>query len=324
MSFWQAQEQSRKKSKLCIFLFFLITVTAGFLLELAVRKSFRHTYNEQLPIVFIAFSGITLLFASYYFLRLRFIGGAAIAKTLGAHEVRPDTDDFNEKQLLNVIDEIKISANLPFRPKVFVLEVQEINAFSAGVLIKKSAITVTRGALEKLSRDELQGVIAHEAGHIINRDMRLNSQLGALLYGLTFITLFGLRFLRFCAYKKPGKSKPSMRASLYLAALLVIGIGGIAWCMARVIQSCLSREREMLADASAVQFTRSHFGLVNALRQIEHDNIKDMPTAGTPFAHLYFQKNKSRFDAILASHPPIYKRIIAIENMVFQNIEPEK
>lgn len=319
MSFWQAQEQSRKKSKLCIFLFFLITITAAFLLELAMRKSFRQAYREQLPLAFIAFSGITLLFASYYFLKLRLVGGAAIAKTLGAHEVCPNTEDFNEKQLLNIVDEIRISAHLPYPPRIFILEVQEINAFAAGVLIKKSAITVTRGALERLSRDELQGVIAHEAGHISNKDMQLNSQLGALLYGLTYVTLLGLHFLRFCAYRNPGKSKPSIKASLYIIALLVIGIGGIAWCMSRVIQSCLSREREMLADASAVQFTRSHLGLVNALRKVEHDKIKDMPIAGSPFAHLYFQKNKGGFDAMLASHPPIYKRIIAIENMVFQD-----
>ena len=317
MSFWEAQKRSRRKSRLCILLFFLITFTAAFLIELAMRKSLRNTYNNQFPLMFIAFSGVTLICACYYFIRLRWIGGGAIAKTLGAKEINPATKDPKEIQLINIVDEIKIAANLPTRPKIFILDAQEINAFASGIALEKSAITVTQGALNQLTRDELQGVIAHEAGHIVNRDMQLNSQLGALLFGLTFVTTLGLHILRISSYSRQRGSKS--KGVIILAALLTITIGGIAWCMSKVVQSCLSREREMLADASSVQFTRSHTGLINALRKIDHDKVKDMPVTGSPFSHLYFQKNKGVFDSLLASHPPIYKRIMAIEEMVSKN-----
>ena len=193
---------------------------------------------------------------------------------------------------------MSIAASLPM-PPVYILEAQEINAFAAGLVPNKAAITVTRGALNRLSRDELQGVIAHEFGHIYNGDMRIGLQLAALIAGF-FITLYlGIRLMQFSSFRSQGDRRGN---PIVLVAIALLVAGSIAWFGGSVLRSMVSREREFLADATGVQFTRNPDGLIDALKKIGGEEKQDMPKVGKPYAHLYFN-HSSFWGRLFATHP---------------------
>jgi Zn-dependent protease with chaperone function len=231
-------------------------------------------------------------------------GGAAVAKLLGAREVA-DPHTALEKRLRNVVDEMALASALP-PPGIYVLDREDaINAFAAGWAPPDSVITVTRGALERLTRDELQGVVAHEFAHVLNGDTRLNMRLIGMVFGLQMVFAFGRSLMS--PLDDRGRRGPTWLAGLALAAA-----GSIGWFAGRLLKAGVSREREHLADAAAIQFTRQADGLGNALRKIatqvqrgerlEHAN-------GEFVSHLLLASDTALGGRWLATHPPLAERI---------------
>jgi heat shock protein HtpX len=174
---------------------------------------------------------------------------------------------------------------------------------------------VTRGALEHLNRDELQGVIAHEFGHINNGDMRISMSLAALIMGFVFLLYLGIRLLQ-GSILFGGRGRRNGGNPVALIALVFLIAGLATWFAGAILRACVSRQREYLADASSVQYTRNPTGLANALRKIERmQYASDMPKHGMAYSHLYFN-NRGFWSRIFATHPPIEKRIAAIEGKV--------
>ena len=238
-------------------------------------------------------------------------GGSKVAEQLGGTRVSADTTDPLRRRLRNVVEEIAIASGVPV-PQVYVLDREAgINAFAAGYSPANAAIAVTRGALVHLNRDELQGVIAHEFSHVLNGDMRLSTRLIGLLFGLTVIAMIARTILRFSP-RSSGRKGGGGIVVIYVAALVVLLLGWIGLFFGRLIQAAVSRNRESLADASAVQFTRDPGGLRNALVKI------GALGAGSRFAdadaeevaHLLFAEGIKR---VFATHPPLVERIREID-----------
>lgn len=233
-------------------------------------------------------------------------GGGVVARSLGGVLVSADTVDLKRKRLLNVVEEMAIASGVPV-PEVYVLEQEPaINAFAAGHTPANAAVTVTQGALDRLSRDELQGVIGHEFSHILNGDMRLNVQLMGWLFGLFVIGLIGRTIVQV--------SPRNRRDSNGLVALgfAVIVLGYVGLLAGRILQAAVSRQRERLADASGVQFTRNPQGLKGALVKIAASPTGSALVAADPepAAHMLFAEGLSR---VFATHPPILERIREID-----------
>ncbi len=235
-------------------------------------------------------------------------GGGAVATALGGVRVERNTQDPRLKRLHNIVEEMSIASGVTM-PEVYVLEDEAaINAFAAGHSPANAAVAVTRGAVQRLNRDELQGVIAHEFSHILNGDMRLNLRLIGWLFGLMFIALMGRLILRHSSRGRSGKG--GAYVLLIGAGLAIIGwLGGVC---GRVIQAAVCRRRERLADASAVQFTRNPEGLKGALLQIAGaDRGSRLDQAQTEeVAHMLFASGLKR---VFATHPPLAERISALD-----------
>ncbi len=240
-------------------------------------------------------------------------GGGAVAEMLGGRLVPPDTRDMGERRLLNVVEEMALAAGMPV-PAVYVLpEERGINAFAAGYSPATAAVTVSRGALDVLTRDELQGVVAHEFSHIFNGDMRLNLRLIGLLSGILVIALVGRGILQGMGRSRPsGNNKDSGGgAVIALSGLGLLAIGYIGVFFAQLIKSAISRQREYLADASAVQFTRNPSGIVGALIKIRDGEGSTLSThRAEEVSHLLFASGVS---SLFATHPPLNDRIRAID-----------
>jgi Zn-dependent protease with chaperone function/uncharacterized tellurite resistance protein B-like protein len=242
-------------------------------------------------------------------------GGSSVACSAGGREVLPNTRNFHERRLLNIVEEIALASGVPV-PRVFVLEQEQgVNAFAAGFSLNDAAVAVTRGAMERLTRDELQGVVAHEFSHILNGDMRLNSWLIGILFGILVTSVLGRELMRLLGRARVSGSKKSGGGVVLLCflsglALWVIGSAGVFF--ARMIQCSVSREREFLADASAVQFTRNPAGLAGALKRIGASKyMNEMHCANrSELSHLLFASGSaSGFAGLFATHPPLLNRI---------------
>jgi Zn-dependent protease with chaperone function len=278
MDFFTQQEKTRKKTGLLVFFF----ITAVVLIIAAVYAAVVAVllYNHMIaspfqPELLIGVAGGTLLIVISGSLiktsQLR-RGGAAVAEMLGARPVTGDTKDLRERQLLNVVEEMAIASGVTM-PDVYVLDESGINAFAAGWGTSDAAVCVTNGCLEYLNRDELQGVIAHEFSHVLNGDMRLNIRLMGLIFGILVISQIGYFVLRGSSRGRvrissgKGKSGSGM-AVIFLIALVLFVIGYIGVFFGNLIMAAVSRAREFLADASAVQFTRNPLGITGALKKI--------------------------------------------------------
>ncbi len=243
-------------------------------------------------------------------------GGHSLARWLGGRELNPLTDDPDEQRLINVVSEMALASGTPI-PAVYLLDDEPgINAFAAGYNADKAVIGVTRGCLDQLNRDELQGVIGHEFSHILNGDMALNLKLIGVIHGLLLIYIAGRVVLRWGYYGGSSRrSKDDKSAGAVLAAALaMVVIGYLGVLCGRLIKSAVSREREFLADASAVQFTRNPEGLTGALRkigQISAGSTMVSPMAETA-SHLLFGEangNLSFLGGWFATHPPLGERL---------------
>lgn len=242
-------------------------------------------------------------------------GGSVVAVALGGRPLNLETRNEEERRLLNVVEEMAIASGMPV-PEVFVLEDQAINAFAAGHDLDDAAIGVTRGALEALDRDQLQGVIAHEFSHILHGDMRLNLRLVALLHGVLVIGLAG----RLLLHSSGGSHRTRSRrggghvAVLGLgAALTVLGYAGTL--CGNLIKAAVSRQREFLADASAVQYTRHPEGIGGALKVLAAHRLGSrlLATHAQEFSHLFFGSGVRSLSRLTATHPPLEARIRRLE-----------
>jgi Zn-dependent protease with chaperone function len=302
-----------------------VVISTAWLLGEAVyypRHFLRWTWDPSLFAGFTAAAALTILAGSLYKIRQLSTGGPAVAESLGGRCIEPDPADPDEQRLRNVVEEMAIASGLPV-PEIYVLDDERgINAFAAGHTQSDVAIGVTRGCLKLLSRDELQGVIAHEFSHMLNGDTRLNTRLMGIAHGVLWPVIVGRVFVRGSNRPaEPGESilddDPSIfRVPIIVIGYLLIAAGSIGLPFVRLIKSAICREREWLADAAAVQFTRFPDGIAGALKKV--GGLPKQGRLNTPHAetasHLYFANSSfTPWLGFLSTHPPLVKRIQAIE-----------
>lgn len=244
-------------------------------------------------------------------------GGEAVALMMGGRLIDRQTRDPAERQLLNVVDEMAVASGTPV-PPVYVMENEpSINAFAAGHQPGDAVIGVSRGCLEYLDRDELQGVMAHEFSHILNGDMRMNLRLVGILHGILMIAILGWFVLRSMAFS--GRGSRGHRGGGAMIPAIGVGLlvaGSVGLFFGKLIKSAVSRQREYLADASAVQFTRLPEGIAGALKKIggrpESSKIED--AHAEEISHMFFGSalGSLRFH-LFATHPPLVRRIQQID-----------
>ena len=243
-------------------------------------------------------------------------GGQAIATSLGGQKILANTQDPSERKALNVVEEMAIASGMP-TPEVYVLQEEDaINAFAAGLTPTDAVIGLTQGAIEKLTRSQLQGVVGHEFSHILNGDMRLNSRLIMLVTGIEFVGLIG-RVLSGGRHNRTGsfltrRSRGKSSGGLVMVGVALRLIGWLGGLFGRMIQAAVSRQREYLADASAVQFTRNPVAVADALKVIggEQGGARLLHTDSSQFSHLFFgQVFQSHLNFMFATHPPLPERI---------------
>jgi Zn-dependent protease with chaperone function len=327
MNFFSRQDETRRLSRRLVLLFAIAVVAVVVAVDLVILVVLSSIQQEDQGQSIsasgwlgahtgaVAFSTLCVLaiigLASLYKTVVLSGGGGAVARSVGGVRVSPDTRDPLQRRLLNVVEEMSIASGVPM-PEVYLLEHENgINAFAAGHNPSNAAIAVTRGTLVTLNRAELQGVIAHEFSHVLNGDMRLNIRLMGLLFGLLVIALIARTVLRFSPRGGSGK-KGGGAAAIFLAALAVMAIGYVGLFFGRMIQAAVSRSRESLADASAVQFTRDPSGLRGALVKI--GALTEGSKLGSPdvdeVAHMLFAPG---MDRLFATHPPLLERLKAID-----------
>jgi Zn-dependent protease with chaperone function len=333
MDFFEAQDRAKRNTKKLVFYYALAVTGIILSIYLVTLIFFNSQFNaEGQPVSFwypgwlltvSVIVGIIIASGTLYRVSQLRKGGSAVAEMLGGRKVNPSTTDTKEQRLMNVVEEMSIASGISV-PDVYVLDKEEnINAFAAGFSPSDAAIGVTRGTLEKLTRDELQGVIAHEFSHIFNGDMRFNIRLIGVLNGILIIHIIGMLITRSVAYSGAGRVRTSRNGkggngaiAIILFGISLIIIGYIGMLCGRMIQSAISRQREFLADAAAVQFTRNPDGLAGALNKIglrsEGGEIKD--GHAMEMSHLFFASSfQSALNRLFATHPPLEERIKAIQ-----------
>ena len=309
MNFFEHQAAARRDSARMIVLLVLAVACIVGAVD-AVMWAVTHSWRM------LAFTSgvtvITIVFGSLYRIASLSGGGEAVAQQMGGSVVPPDTTDPALRRLRNVVEEISIASGVPV-PKLYVLENEAaINAFAAGFTPSDAVVAVTRGTLDRLNRDELQGVIAHEFSHILNGDMRLNIRLIGVLFGILMVGLIGRKILE---YGRFGSGRSRNAGGLLIAALIALIIGYVGLFFGRMIKAGISRTRERLADASAVQFTRQTAGLAGALKKIAglEDGSRLQDRGNTEeVSHMLFGDGIG-FSGLFATHPPLMERIRALE-----------
>ena len=344
MNFFRAQDEARgRTTKLVVLLVFAILVLTGTLYVLAVFLTGYHTVPTRSvgvsslifdgahrdwfqPKLFCLTTGLALaVILGGSLMRIAELskGGGAIAVRLGGRLVSGVTKDPAERRYLNVVQEMALAAGLPV-PLCFVLDHDNsINAFAAGNSPQDAAVGITRGALLNLTRDELQGVIAHEFSHIGNGDMKLNLRIIGAIAGLTALAQLGYIFFRLAGSVR-GKNSAPIALGMILTGVVVLLIGSGGILFAKVIQAAVSREREYLADASAVQFTRNPLGLGSALKKIAGFSgaRREASEAELEAQHLFFASSGGFLESLFSTHPPINERIRRIDP-AFDGIIPD-
>ncbi len=329
MNFFEHQKKARQHTFYLVVLFalalFALIVTVLLFLmalyayaihiPLAVFFTDPLRYMEDKTILEIALGVVAFVAIGslYKYLDLQ-RGGKSVALGLGGKQLNYNGATVQERVLLNVVEEISIASGIPV-PTVYILEEDSINAFAAGLTFDDAIVGVTRGTVENLSRNELQGVIAHEFSHIFNGDMRLNLRLTALLHGILLIGLTGWIILRSMSRVRISSSKKGGGgAYIILLGVGLLVIGYVGTFFGSLIKANVSRKREYLADATAVQYTRHPQGIANALKKIAHYSSKLQTPAAATYSHLYFAEGVSSFfSTLMATHPPLEERIRKIE-----------
>ena len=320
MDFFENQDKARRHTKRLIAYFLmavaLIVVAVYLVCALIFFRGrvaggdFGALWDPQVFLAAATGTIAVICFGSLYKINELREGGGAVARMLGGRLMSPATTDPDEKKLRNVIEEMSLASGVPV-PEIYVLDEEEaINAFAAGHSTSDAAVTVTRGAMELLNRDELQGVIGHEFSHILNGDMRLNLRLIGLINGILCLAIIGRILVQSGSSRSSRSDKKGNPLPLLGIALLIIG--GIGVFFGKLIKSAVSRQREFLADASAVQFTRNPLGLAGALKKIgglSGGSKLDAPAAEEA-SHLFFANGlRESWFNIFATHPPLEERI---------------
>jgi len=333
MDFFAHQDRARQNTLWLVGLYLLAlavvvlavdTVMAGaFLWALHDRHSGVSLWHLllQLPRSYFLYASllcvVTILGGSIYRILQLAEGGDAVAVQLGGRKVLRESADPYERRLLNIVEEMSLAAGVPM-PAVHVIDEQnDINAFAAGWTQDDAAVGVSRGALRMLKRDELQGVLAHEFGHVLNGDMRLNTLMAGMINGLLVVALAGDWILSARTdsdfYYRASRNSVSWGYVAMGAGLYVLGYLGVF--LGQLIQAAVSRQRELLADASAVQFTRNPDGIGSALRKIggaRRRSGKDTARL-SPYSHLFFMGGPDGWlSGLTATHPSLEQRIAAI------------
>jgi len=321
--FFERQQQARQRTGLLVFYFFLAVFLTVVAVNLVFFLATRQWAQPGLPFggwlaqpcawgVSVATLAVIAGGSLSSWLKLR-AGGRVIAETVGARRIDPDTTRQQERVLLNIVEEMAIASGTP-APTTFVMDDEDgINAFVAGFAPTEAVLVVTRGALEHFSRDELQGVVGHEFSHILNGDMRMNVNLYALLSGILAIGRVGEFLLRSRGNARSNNKDGSLLV-LIGAALMVIGYVGLFF--GRLIKAAISRQREWLADASSVQFTRNPQGIGEALLKIRNHGAGSLlhNAHAEDMSHMCFARPVTlRLASLLATHPPLDERIRAID-----------
>ena len=328
MDFFERQDRARRKTKLLVFYFssaVVVLVAMVYLVALVLFAGVRSHHHGRYeanaeatpltlwnPEVFL-WSTLGVLavvgLGSAYKISELSAGGSAVAELMGGRQLNPNTTVAVERKLLNVVEEMSIASGVPM-PKVYVMDEEAgINAFAAGHSTSDAAVAVSRGCLELLTRDELQGVIGHEFSHILNGDMKLNLQLIGIIFGLLCLATLG----RILLYVRSGRERNNV---LPLLGLVLIVLGAAGAFFGRLIQAAISRQREFLADASSVQFTRNPAGLSGALQKIGGYSLgSKLASEHAPdLCHMFFSNGmKSALFEPMATHPPLPDRIRAID-----------
>ena len=324
MDFFTQQDKTRRKTKLLVFYFaaavaaLIVAVYFASLIVFAGAQAHYHRYGEQPqfalwnPQLFLGVTvgvlAIILIGSSYKTMALA-QGGSVVSEMMGGRLIAPNSNDPDERKLLNVVEEMAIASGVPV-PQVYVMDGEDgINAFAAGHKPGDATVTVTRGCMKILSRDELQGVIGHEFSHILNGDMRLNLRLMGIIFGILCLAIIGRVLLQTAR----GGGRGRGQNPLPLLGLLLLVIGYIGVFFGRLIQAAVSRQREFLADASSVQFTRNPGGITGALKKIGglgETGSRIGHAHAEECSHMFFGNGVSEpFIGLLETHPPLAERI---------------
>ena len=329
MNFFAHQDAARTASRRLVAMLVLgiggLLIAVNLLTTWGLSFTARYHHGDSIPYIhWIVTLGTLAIVVVGSWLKMRELagGGPTLAVLLGGREVLPTTANAEQRRLRNVVEEMAIAAGIPV-PAVFVLESQGINAFAAGHRLDDTAIAVTTGCLEHLTRDELQTVVGHETSHLLNGDAQLNLRLMGAVHGLFSICHIG-RMLLNSSWDQDdwydGQRRRTTSLPVMLIGLAMLLIGSLGWLMAQVVRACVSRQREFLADAASVQFTRNGSAMASVLKK------SLIPSIGTAVNHpqaslasQFFFANalsarKGFFSgALFASHPPMHERILRIE-----------
>jgi Zn-dependent protease with chaperone function len=326
VNFFRHQDRARRQSRTLIVAFVLAVVAIvaaidALLLAVVGVTSMEegasipqpgHLLRTNLPLLAGgAVATLTVIgIASLFKITTLRSGGGQVARQLGGVLVESDTQDRQRRRLRNVVEEIALASGVPV-PEIYVLEKESgINAFAAGYTPADAAVAVTRGALEKLNRNELQGVIAHEFSHILNGDMRLNIRLMGALFGILLLALIGRRVLMHAHFARSSRDKSG--AVVVLVALGIMAVGYVGLFFGRWIKAAVSRQREYLADASAVQFTRDPDGIGGALKKIAvYSEGSHLDADSEEVSHMLF--GDGRRMRLFSTHPPLNERISRVD-----------
>jgi Zn-dependent protease with chaperone function len=330
MNFFESQDRLRTHTALLVVLFVLAVITLIVMTNLLVMLVFSFMDSQQMRDggiliwrmdwqTFGAASagvGIVVLAGSLYKILALSGGGRVVAESLGGQLIPQDTQDPNQRKLLNVVQEMAIASGTPAPPVYLLANELGINAFAAGLSPRDAIIGVTQGAIDHLRRDELQGVIAHEFSHIFNGDMRLNLRLIGVLNGILILGILGYYLLYSASFSRGRRSNSQVAAAMLALAIGLIVIGFAGTFFGGLIKAAVSRQREFLADASAVQFTRNPTGIAGALKRI--GGLKSGSKVENPGApevsHAFFAQGVSGFmRGLSATHPPLAERILRID-----------
>lgn len=324
MNFFESQDTAKRNTGKLIFLFIFAVLSLIVVTNLLVMLIFGFAETSttgsvatgsfefdwySFLLVGAAVSGVVLL-GSLYKISSLSGGGARIAEMMNGQLLVSGVDALSEKRVLNVVEEMAIASGIPV-PPVYLMEEAGINAFAAGYSPRDAVIGISRGAIDSLSREQLQGVIAHEFSHILHGDMRINIRLIGVLHGIMVLGIIGYHLLRGGAYSRRSKNSGGI---VFLGLGLVV-VGFVGTFFGNLIKAAVSRQREYLADASAVQFTRNPEGIGGALMQIatnqNHSYLQNPNSA--EISHALFEEGRSSaFSRLYATHPPLDDRIRAV------------
>ncbi|MDD5199418.1 MAG: M48 family metallopeptidase [Terrimicrobiaceae bacterium] len=318
MDFFESQARAHRKTR-WLLVYFVLAVL-GIIATLQGLAAFAmHEALTDMGLLGMVSAGVIVVVALGALYRIAELsrGGGVVAEMLGGRQIAPHTTDLREVQLRNVVEEMALASGVPV-PDIYVLDDERaINAFAAGNTAGDAVVAVTRGTLDQLNRDQLQGVVAHEFSHILNGDMRLNLRLMGVLNGILLLAILGRIVFeigaRFGGSARSDRDGKNAQIPIFAIGAALWLVGSVGVFFAKLIKAAVSRQREFLADASAVQFTRNPDGIAGALWKIGKEGSRLQSARADEASHLFFGNGLGEsFLALFATHPPLDERIRAI------------